>query len=351
MRVAASCPAENWVPVGAGGSRTSAPRPAARPALAVRDDLEIARIRVIGVEPALAATLTAALHARVGQRFAEAPIEADLAALATLGVLASVAAEIEPATATLTYAVAPAPIIGRVYGIAPDTEHLGRLDYLAGSPYDAQRVQRIAAAIERAYVRDGHLDARISVATSPATHDLCVRAIPGPRVTLDAVRFPGASHVPEAALLAHLRTAGATDRTNHVGGVYAPELLDLDRLRLAADELWERGMALGTVGEPRLERHGAHHATLVIPVDEGPVFTIGAIAVPPLFPPPPGLERGDRFARSHVEAAQGALQELVGDRGTVAIATAVHADRAQIDLTFSIAWRSPWDAVAYYWSH
>ncbi len=314
----------------------------AMPQVVAKPDVTIGSVEVRGVDPELATSLRGALETRPGIRLADAPLRHDLAALYQLGVVDT--AHVEVDGGTVAFVVTLEPTVGRVV----HGELHERLRWLTGTPFEARRVQRMAEAIERNLVADGHLDAQIAVrraARSGSVVDLCVASRPGPRVAIGNVTFVGARALTPAALLHEFKDAADV---NHPGGRYDEDALATDLLYVSA-AYWERGMLNVKVGEPKLSRRGAK-LDIAIPITEGPVFQLGSITAPLGFPAAVGLRSGELATRSKLTTANNAMQAAIGEGANVYIRTAVDLDRKRIDISWEVQWRSPWDAVAFWHS-
>jgi len=303
-------------------------------------DVVIGSVEIAGIDPALAVTLRSVVETAPGQRVGEAPLAADLRRLWKLGVVAD--AHVEVAGEHVAFVVSPRPRVGTVVVAHADPAASRRFRLLEGAPFEPARITRIAAATELGYIRDGHLDAEVRVASAPRAGavDVCVVAVPGPRLTIEAVRFPGRSRVSEATLLGALH--GAKGGVNTVGGVYDADALATDEPFLIS-EYFERGMINADIGDPRLVRHGAK-LILEIPVTEGPVFSIGTVSIPAAPGFEHGLVRGELFARSRLADLRDRLQQLAGD-AFVTPQTFIDLEQRRVDITYQIEWRWPWDAL------
>lgn len=304
----------------------------------------IADVHVTGVAAPLARTLEATLATRAGNTFATAPIADDLRRLWALGVVDD--ASVEITGDRVAFVVTPRSRVGRVV-VAPETERalLQRFQLLEGALYEPLRIERITAAVTQAYVRSGHTDARVDVSRMRrgGRFDVCVAAVPGPRVTIRSVTFPGRRRMPEATLLARLH--GADANINRVGGTFDAGALDNDQAYLL-DAYYERGMISASIGAVRTRRVGAQ-LELAIPIDEGPEYTVGTLALragpfgaPRVAIP---LHDGELFQRSRVQAAIAALSSALG----ADVEPVTHIDQAhqRVDITFEISERVPWDAL------
>jgi len=189
-------------------------------------------------------------------------------------------------------------------------------------------------------VRDGRLDAKIAVrrARAPGVA-LCVAAEPGPRVTIGKLTFPGRRAIAEKDLVSAMRGKGV----NHVGEIFDEEALDLDRMWML-DRYYERGMINARIADPRTQRRG-NHLDVEIPIDEGPVFHLGALRMENGLPAPRGLARGELFVRSRITAYSRALEERLGYGSNAWPVSHVDLESLRVDLTWHVEWSWPWGAL------
>jgi outer membrane protein assembly factor BamA len=311
----------------------------------------IGSVAVTGADPALTATLRRVVKTQPGEPLEGAPVADDIRRLWTLGVLSDVQVDVAsgPGGAAVTFAVTPQPIIDHVFvsGSQPDALELRRLRMLEGTPYEPQRVARIAAATQTALVYDGYVDAKVSV--QRARGGLCVRAERGPRVVIDKLVFSGASPALHDVLASKLR--GAKAGINHAGGIYDENLMSEDMYYLI-DVYYELGRINTHVDNPKTERHG-DRITVEIPIRESPVFRIGKVSVlePGGSTIALGLTTGEVFVRSRVAAARDRLSEHAFYDVRVWPETKVDLERNTVDLAFHVEWRWPWHVLQLLRSH
>ena len=353
---AASC-GEGWAPLTITHAPVAASEPFELPPAAL-----ITGVRIEGVPAALAATLASVIKTHAGQRFDEAPFKEDLRSLWAIGVVSDV--RLETRGLDVAFVLTERPRVGTVVLRAEDRSLLRRFALLPGAPFEPQRLERMATAIEAGLVRDGHLDAKVEVVQAPSTAgpapewskaglprpamiDVCVASTPGPRVTIESVSFPGRQGVPEKVLLAAMKASKGG--LNRAGGLYDEDSFSMDELYVSA-EYWDRGYANVKVGEPRLVRHGPK-LVIELPIQEGPKFHLGAIviAAPGVDGVTLPIRPGDLFSRSKIADAREQLAKALGV--DVLPLTKVDLDHERINLTFEPRWRWPWDAFAFWVSH
>ena len=304
--------------------------------------------------PAVAALARRVVASRPGQAIGDAPIADDVRRLWSLGLFADIRVEARETGAVsylaheryprvaVVFAVTPRPLVDRVRieGAGARDPELRRMRWLAGTPFEPPRVARMAANLELAFVRDGHVDATVAVRRARALGvALCVIAEPGPRVTVGRITFPGRHVVTRAALLAALDG----QHVNHPGEPYDADALALDEPLMIAP-YYERGRIDATIGSPRVSRHG-RHLDVAIPIAEGPEYRLGRVRVDGGRRPPPELVPGAVFARSRLLAAIATLEAELGPGAAVTPVTANDRAARRIDIRLEIEWRPPWRAL------
>lgn len=294
----------------------------------------IRAVHVEGVEGELSATLAAAVKSRAGQTFGDAPLKEDVRRLWALGMLDDVS--LEARGDEVSFVVIPSPRVFDVELHAADRDAVRRFALLRGAPFEARRVTRMANALQLLYVREGRLDATVTVGRQPrpAGVGLCVAVEPGPKVTVGAVAFPGRRALPEAVLVKAMKGYKR-------GGIYDEAELSVDELRISA-EYWDRGYANVHVGAHRVVRTGTK-LRVEVPITEGEVYRIGALSMPYVRGLALPIKRGDIFSRTKVADARELIAKHLG-AATVYPMTKLDTATRTIDITFEPHWRWPWDA-------
>src|SRR5262245_17656351 len=125
--------------------------------------------------------------------------------------------------------------------------------------------------------------------------------------------------------------------------MYIPDQIETDRARLAF-ECYDRGYANATIGDPISTRHG-NRLVLEFPVDEGPQFRFGNIAVAgTLHAVETDIREGQMFSMRPVRAAIARLERRFPG-SSVTPRTKLDLDARRISVTFEIEWRWPWDVL------
>lgn len=293
----------------------------------------IRAVHVEGVDGALSATLAAAVKTRAGQTFGDAPLREDVRRLWALGMLEDVA--LEARGDEVAFVVAPSPRVFDVELHAADKDSVRRFALLRGAPFEPRRIDRMADALRTLYIREGRLDAKVTVGrrSRPVGIGLCVAVEPGPTVTVGSIAFPGRRAVPERVLVAAMKGY-------KVGGIYDEAALQIDELRISA-EYWDRGYANVHVGSHRVVRRG-DRLRLEVPIAEGEVYRLGAIHTPYVAALALPIKTGDIFSRTRIaDARERIAKHLHAD---VVPLTKIDTDTRTITLTFEPHWRWPWDA-------
>jgi outer membrane protein assembly factor BamA len=304
--------------------------------------------------PDLAPIASRVLESQVGQLISIAPLSDDVRRLWALGLFSDIRVQARDTGVTqtvarqayprmaITFAVTTRGTIDRVRveGGGAHAPELRRMHWIAGTPFEPRRLARMADAIELAYVRDGHLDARIAVrrARLPGV-SLCVIAEPGPRVTIGHVTFPGHGAVSEGELAAAMHGK----HVNHPGDPYDADALEFDRSALLGP-YWERGMINARVEPARVARRG-NHLDVAIPIEPGAVYRIGTLRVDWGFPPLRGIATGQVFERTRVLDAAKALELKLGPGASVYPDSSIDSGTLRVDLNFHIQWSWPWRAL------
>jgi outer membrane protein assembly factor BamA len=301
-------------------------------------DAVIRAVTIEGVSDELATTLRSVVKTHAGQTFADAPVKDDLRRLWALGVLDE--ASLEARDDVLAFVVAPRPRIAAVEMHAADPDTVRRFALLTGAPYEPRRIARMANTIQSSFVREGRLDAAVTVGQTRRADGVgvCVAVQPGPKVTIAKLTFPGRNRVPEKELMAALHSTES--KINRVGGIYDPEAMAMEELYVAV-AYWDRGYANVKVGSHRVTRKGAK-IVVELPVVEGEMFRLGRVSAPGAVRVTPSIKTGDVFSRTRISDARTELETLLG--ADVLPLTHVNLEARTIDITFELRWRWPWDA-------
>ena len=296
----------------------------------------IRAVHVEGVDGELSSTLAAAVKTHAGQTFGDAPLKEDVRRLWALGMLDDVT--LEARGGEIAFVVSPSPRVFDVELHAKDTDAVRRFALLRGAPFEPRRIDRMAAALRTLYVREGRLDAQVTVGrkSRPIGIGLCIAVEPGPKVTVGSVAFPGRRSVPEKVLVKAMTGYKP-------GGLYDEAALQIDELRISA-EYWDRGYANVHVGSHRVVRTGTK-LRIEVPITEGDVYKIRRITMPYVRGLALPIKSGDIFSRTKIADARELITKHLG-ASVVYPMTKLDADAKTIDITFEPHWRFPWDGFA-----
>ena len=212
----------------------------------------------------------------------------------------------------LVFRVTPKREIANVF--APD-EDASALRISQGAPYDPVAIVSARTAWVSSLVREGRLDARVTVSSAfaDALHgsvDLCVRVDRGPLVVLDAIVVRGSAHV---------ATLQPIFDGNVHGAVLDEQVLERDLL-LAAAALYDRGL-VGHKIRKTIERKG-NELTVLVDVTDGPVYRYsrldvrGDLAAPKAeYMKRVGPKAGDVFDRGAMLAVMAGLRAFDAAKG------------------------------------
>ncbi len=163
-------------------------------------------------------------------------------------------------------------------GPLPESVLKSQLTFATSGVTDRFEQEASAHQIEVAYRERGYHWATV---TPHETRDGDVRVLrfviaEGPRVTVESITFTGAREVPAAQLAKQIETSrpGLFQR-----GLFRRDVLDHD-VGVVLAHLRSQGYAEATVGPAEVHfSEDRSQARVVIPVTEGPRFTVGAITV------------------------------------------------------------------------
>jgi outer membrane protein insertion porin family len=320
------------------------------PALA---GLPIVRVAVRGPASLADANLAGALATKVGDVFDREAIDRDVRRLWRLGVVSEVRIDAtrERLGVAITFVVDAAPLV-RTMTTDPvpddDGAREAHLRAMAGGIYDPMRLHRAGHRLEEELKSIGHMKAAVAVRArraGPGLVDVCVAAAPGPRYVIDRIDFPGARRIDQDALRALVRRASGD--IDAAGGAYRAEMLDEDIMKIDA-AYYDAGMVNVKVGSPVVViDEGRARVVVKVPIVEGDVFRIGAIAWKGVaagdvarYASELGVKSGDVFTRTALATGLDKLRSLERDRGhkgDVDPATAIDTTRHVIDLTIEVA--------------
>lgn len=334
-------------------SKAVGPAPAAGDITAAElETATIASVDIAGLESLPRASVRLAIRSQAGDPIARSVLRGDLRRIMAIRGVADVRVDaVRVGTGIgLRYVVAEAE---RIAGIDVDGNSalsdadLVRLTKLQiGGALDPLAVRDGAAHIRRRYRVGGYYRADVSWKVStPGDGAVIVYSVDeGPKVSIEKVTFPGARALAQAELS---KLLAGKSTWNAVGAVLVDDDLTEGVLRITG-EYYDRGYINLTVGKHVVKDVSSDRVELVIPIEEGPQFRLGTIAVTGKLAAPVAdylgvitSKTGDVFNRSKVGADILALaafqQQATGNRDDfITPLTNVDPDKHTVDIRFEI---------------
>jgi len=228
------------------------------------------------------------LLSKPGTLLDSAKLREDLRTMWKMGFFADidVEGEVGPSGAlTLTFAVHEKPAIRKVLVAGNSDLGLDKINEVIDLELDAivdiSKVKKNREKIADLYVQKGFYLATVDYEIKPVNEaevDVWFKIDEKAKVKIREVQFIGNNHISDE----ELRNAISTRRADALSflndsGTYSQEAFERDLLLVSA-HYWDRGYANVKVGTPQLRlSRDKQYMYLAIPVDEGPVFTIGAL--------------------------------------------------------------------------
>src|SRR5512140_2505702 len=303
------------------------------------------------------------LLSKAGTLFDASKMREDIRAMWKMGFFADVNVEAEVGASgglILTFAVKEKPSIRKVLVAGNSELELSKIneviDLELDTIVDISKIKKNREKIADLYVQKGFYLATVDYEIKPVNEaevDVWFKIDEKAKVKIREVQFIGNNAISDD----ELRNAIATRRADALSflndsGVYSQEAFERDLLLISA-HYWDRGYANVKVGTPQLRlSRDKQYMYLSIPIDEGPVFTIGAVNfkgdLMPAGPtgPAKNLEKikmraGYKFSRTLIAEDREALSSYYQDQGyayaNVLPLTMVDLDKKQINLTFEVA--------------
>ena len=299
------------------------------------------------------------LLSKPGTLLDAAKLREDLRAMWKMGFFADIDVEAEVGASggvALTFAVKEKPSIRKVL-IAGNSE-LGLdkinevIDLELDAIVDVTTVKKNREKIADLYVQKGFYLATVDYEVKPVNEsevDVYFTVDEKAKVKIRDVQFIGNTQISDD----ELRGAIATRRQDAMSflndsGTYSQEAFERDLLLVSA-HYWDRGYANVKVGTPSLRlSRDKQYMYLSIPVDEGPVFTIGAVNFKGdlIGSAQQNLDKikmrpGVRFSRTMIAEDREKLSNYYQDQGyayaNVLPLTKVDLPNRRISLTFEVA--------------
>ena len=299
------------------------------------------------------------LLSKAGTLLDATKLREDLRSMWKLGFFADIDVEAEVSAAggvVLTFAVKEKPSIRKVLIAGNSDLGLDKinevLDLELDTIVDITKVKKNRDKVAELYVQKGFYLATVDWEAKPVNEsevDVWLTVDEKAKVKIREVQFIGNTAITDA----ELRGAIATRRQDAMSflndsGTYSQEAFERDLLMVSA-YYWDRGYANVKVGTPQLRlSRDKQFMYLSIPVDEGPVFTIGQVTFKGDLIGSAAdnanrvkLRAGTTFSRTTIAEDREKLSSYYQDQGyayaNVLPLTKVDLANRRINLTFEVA--------------
>ncbi len=298
------------------------------------------------------------LLSKVGSTIDASKVRDDVRAMWKMGFFADVTveAEIGPGGgAILTFAVTERPSVRKV--LVDGAKDLGLdkinevIDLERDAILDIAKVKRNREKIAELYVQKGYYLASVDHEVKPVNEaevDVWFTIEERSKVEIRDVQFIGNKAVSDDTLreLILTKKGGALSFLSD-SGTFSEEAFERDLVIISA-YYWDRGYAAVKLGTPQLRlSRDKRYMYLSIPIDEGPVFTIGEIKFKGKLVGDEALHRGkvkakpgDRFSRSVIAADRDRVSDYYMDQGyayaNILPMTQPDMDKHRISLIYEI---------------
>jgi outer membrane protein insertion porin family len=211
----------------------------------------------------------------------------------------------------------------------------------------AVRAQKVYEHYRKRYFLEPKLTWTIEVDEAAGTADVRIRVKEGPRAGVWRITFDGNDNVSSRELRRAIRQRSWRPWTWLTkSNRYDPHQLDADRDALRRSYM-DRGHLDVQVGEPIIEDGPGKHIRVRIPVQEGPVYRVGAVSLEgiTLFPtdevrPAIQLAPGDVASMRVIEQSRNNLRDFYGSRGYIRTVPRYRLEpdfeEAVVDLEFEV---------------
>jgi outer membrane protein insertion porin family len=299
------------------------------------------------------------LLSKPGTLFDASKMREDIRAMWKMGFFSDVSVEAEINASgglTLTFAVKEKPSIRKILVAGNQELELSKIneviDLELDTIVDIAKVKKNREKIADLYVQKGFYLATVDYEIKPVNEaevDVWFKADEKAKVKIRDVQFIGNQALTddELRLTIQTRREDALAFLNE-SGVYNQETFERDLLLVSA-HYWDRGYANVKVGTPQLRlSRDKEYMYLSIPIDEGPVFTIGSVNFKGdlIGSAPDNLARinmrtGTTFSRTQIAEDREKLSAYYQDRGyayaNVLPLTKVDLSTRKISLTYEVA--------------
>jgi outer membrane protein insertion porin family len=299
------------------------------------------------------------LLSKPGTLLDAAKLREDLRAMWKMGFFADidVEGEVGPSGAiTLTFAVKEKPAIRKVLVAGNSDMGLDKINEVIDLELDAivdiSKVKKNREKIADLYVQKGFYLATVDYEIKPVNEaevDVWFKIDEKAKVKIREVQFIGNNNISDDELRGSIATRRADALTFlNDSGTYSQEAFERDLLLVSA-HYWDRGYANVKVGTPQLRlSRDKQYMYLSIPVDEGPIFTIGTVNFKGdlIGGPEKNLSKvrvrpGTTFSRTRIAEDRENLSAFYQDQGyayaNVLPLTKVDLDKRTISLTFEVS--------------
>ncbi|HVK89380.1 MAG TPA: outer membrane protein assembly factor BamA [Kofleriaceae bacterium] len=299
------------------------------------------------------------LLSKEGTLLSASKLREDIRAMWKMGFFADIDVEAEVTNAggvILTFAVKEKPSIRKILIAGNSEVGLDKINEVLDLELDAivdiSKVKKNRDKIAELYVQKGYYLATVDWEIKTANEaevDVWFTIDEKAKVLIRDVQFIGNAAISDD----ELRGAIATRRQDSLSflndsGTYSQEAFERDLLLVSA-YYWDRGYANVKVGTPQLRlSRDKKYMYLSIPVDEGPVFTIGSVSFKGDLIGSADenakrvkLRPGDKFSRTVIAEDREKLSAYYQDQGyayaNVLPLTKVDLPNKRINLTFEVA--------------
>ncbi|HEX7836404.1 MAG TPA: outer membrane protein assembly factor BamA [Kofleriaceae bacterium] len=299
------------------------------------------------------------LLSKPGTLFDAAKLREDIRAMWKMGFFADVNVEAEVGASgalTLTFAVKEKPSIRKV--LVAGNHELGLdkinevIDLELDTIVDIAKIKKNREKIADQYVQKGFYLATVDYELKPVNEaevDVWFKIDEKAKVKIREIQFIGNRSISddELRLAIQTRRQDALSFLND-SGVYSQEAFERDLLLVSA-HYWDKGFANVKVGTPQLRlSRDKEYMYLSIPIDEGPVFTIGSVGFKGDLIGTAAdnqaklhLRPGVTFSRTLIAEDREKLSAYYQDQGyayaNVSPLTKVDLPNRKISLTFEVA--------------
>ncbi|MBI4511615.1 MAG: outer membrane protein assembly factor BamA [Deltaproteobacteria bacterium] len=301
--------------------------------------------------------IRAALVSREGAKLDPEKIRADVRAIWQMGFFDEVRVEAEATDEglVLTFVVAEKPAIRKIFVSGNDELGLDKinevLDLKRESILDLTRVKKNVEKVHDLYVSKGYYLASVDYQVRPVSEsevDVWFMVDERSKVQVRRVTFLGNKEVSEAELRSVMGTQeGSAFSFLTDSGTYQEDVFERD-LALITAFYYDRGHVNVKIGTPQITlSKDKRYMYITIPIDEGPVFSIGKLdfqgellAAKGEFMKLLTVKSGDTFNRTRLGQDIQKLNDYYKDRGyayvNITPLTSVSLERRSIDISFEV---------------